>query len=425
MTINPTPATRIQEICATTGTGIYTLGGAVQGYRTFSSVYTSGNLAPYCATDGTNREWGVGTMGTNTLARTTILGSTNGGSAVNWTSPFVIFVTPLAELKPFIPLASDPATPFVGQTWFNSTTRTFKGYTYSPISGSWATSGNLPTATREAMAVGVITSSLYFGGRASASVTGAAFMFNGSTWSTTTSTSQGVANAGAAGYPSGAVCVGGSRDASNGTANNISTVQGFNGSTWNTSTAFPASISALAGNGGSLSACLMYGGYLSSSATAYTYSSNGTTWTQGGTMPSAMYFLSGAGANTSSALAFCGWTSQSAYLYNGTSWSTQNSLPTGLYYQASCGASNQAFSMGGYTYPGQSSSCFLFNGASWIGSASMPSAIYDNSGCGNTSGYPNASTTMCSGGQNGVVNWLTNTFVYSGSSTLTQTFNTN
>lgn len=79
---------RVQEIFTTTGTGTISLGGAVTGYQPFSGVMSDGNTCYYCATDGTNWEVGLGTfaLAGDTLARTSILASSNGGAAVNWSA---------------------------------------------------------------------------------------------------------------------------------------------------------------------------------------------------------------------------------------------------------------------------------------------------------------------------------------------------
>jgi hypothetical protein len=78
-------ADRIYETSVTTGTGTYTLDGAVTGFQAFSTL-SNGNTCSYFATDDLNWEIGIGTVGTgpNTLARTTILASSNAGAAVNW-----------------------------------------------------------------------------------------------------------------------------------------------------------------------------------------------------------------------------------------------------------------------------------------------------------------------------------------------------
>lgn len=78
---------RVQETTTTTGTGTFTLAGAKTGFQSFANI-GDGNDTYYCCTDGTDYEVGIGTYTASgtTLTRTTILDSTNGGSAVNWST---------------------------------------------------------------------------------------------------------------------------------------------------------------------------------------------------------------------------------------------------------------------------------------------------------------------------------------------------
>ena len=64
----PRFADRVQETTTTTGTGAYTLGGAVAGFQTFASGFGSGSsMVGYAITDGTSWEVGKGTFnGTTT-----------------------------------------------------------------------------------------------------------------------------------------------------------------------------------------------------------------------------------------------------------------------------------------------------------------------------------------------------------------------
>lgn len=79
---------RAKETTATTGSGTYTLDGAVEG---FQGIYESGIGSPdqtwYCCTDGIDWEIGVGTPlddGEVTLSRDIIVNSSNSMSAVSW-----------------------------------------------------------------------------------------------------------------------------------------------------------------------------------------------------------------------------------------------------------------------------------------------------------------------------------------------------
>jgi hypothetical protein len=86
-------ADRVQETSTTTGTGTLTLAGAVLGYRTFASGIGSGNTCYYTITNAAGAwEVGIGTVGTGTLARTTLLSSST-GSFVSFTGTLNVFVT--------------------------------------------------------------------------------------------------------------------------------------------------------------------------------------------------------------------------------------------------------------------------------------------------------------------------------------------
>lgn len=82
---------RVLETCSSPGTGAVTLLGAVTGYQSFSGAFssTNGTTTYYCIADqgGANWEVGLGTWNTgNTLTRTTVYSSSNGGSTVNFAS---------------------------------------------------------------------------------------------------------------------------------------------------------------------------------------------------------------------------------------------------------------------------------------------------------------------------------------------------
>lgn len=91
---------RVQETTATTGTSSYSLAGAVAGHRTFVAGIGAAALVGYVATDGTDWEVGYGTLssGPDTLTRT-VLASSNGGSAVNWSAGSKnIYSAPIAKI---------------------------------------------------------------------------------------------------------------------------------------------------------------------------------------------------------------------------------------------------------------------------------------------------------------------------------------
>lgn len=75
---------RVQETSSTTGTGTLTLSGAASGYQSFSSAIGNGNTTYYAISNGTDWEVGVGTVGSGTLSRDTVLESSNAGSLVDF-----------------------------------------------------------------------------------------------------------------------------------------------------------------------------------------------------------------------------------------------------------------------------------------------------------------------------------------------------
>jgi len=80
-------ADRVRESSTTTGAGDFTLAGAVTGSRTFANAMASGDTCEYVISMGSQWEVGIGTLsGTTTLQRTTIVASSNSGSAVSFTS---------------------------------------------------------------------------------------------------------------------------------------------------------------------------------------------------------------------------------------------------------------------------------------------------------------------------------------------------
>ena len=89
---------RIKETTATTGTGTVTLAGAEDGFQAFS-VVGDANTTYYAIVSGDNWEVGYGTytLSGTTLSRTTILESSNSGSAITLAGTSDVFCTYPAE----------------------------------------------------------------------------------------------------------------------------------------------------------------------------------------------------------------------------------------------------------------------------------------------------------------------------------------
>jgi len=96
---------RVKESTVTTGTGSYTLAGAVSSaYQSFSAAIGVGNTTYYLVTNGVDWEGGKGTLSdATTLARTTIVASSNGDAAVDWPAGTKIAIcTPPADAIPVV-----------------------------------------------------------------------------------------------------------------------------------------------------------------------------------------------------------------------------------------------------------------------------------------------------------------------------------
>ena len=77
---------RVRETSTTTGSLAFTLAGAVAGFQSFSAIGT-GNQTYYTIAGASDWEVGIGTWTSpDQLSRDTILASTNGGAAVNFSS---------------------------------------------------------------------------------------------------------------------------------------------------------------------------------------------------------------------------------------------------------------------------------------------------------------------------------------------------
>jgi len=88
---------RVKESSATTGTGTFTLGGAVSGFETFAAGIGGDNTTYYCIFEtGTNNfEVGLGTLNgaASTLARTYVISSSNSDAKVNFAGATEVFCT--------------------------------------------------------------------------------------------------------------------------------------------------------------------------------------------------------------------------------------------------------------------------------------------------------------------------------------------
>ena len=89
---------RVQETSTTTGTGTFTLAGAVTGFQSFSAI-GNGNTTYYAIVGGSEWEVGLGTYTSSgtTLSRDTVLASSTGSKIDFSAGTKNVFVTYPAE----------------------------------------------------------------------------------------------------------------------------------------------------------------------------------------------------------------------------------------------------------------------------------------------------------------------------------------
>jgi hypothetical protein len=122
---------RVQETATANTTVSFTLSGAMTSYQSFAAI-GNGNTTYYGATDGTNWECGLGTYSTSgpTLTRTTILSSSNSGSAVTFSGTVTVWVDYPAgkQISSDYPNALGVVTPAAGTfTTITGQTEVLKG----------------------------------------------------------------------------------------------------------------------------------------------------------------------------------------------------------------------------------------------------------------------------------------------------------
>ena len=125
-------ADRVKETTTTTGTGTVTLLGASTGFQSFSAIGNT-NTTYYTIAGQTGSEWEVGigtyTSSGTTLARTTVISSSNAGAVVNFSAGTKdVFVTYPAEFT------ANAIGGGIGAVLLNASTAT--------VSGSVATGQN-------------------------------------------------------------------------------------------------------------------------------------------------------------------------------------------------------------------------------------------------------------------------------------------
>lgn len=196
----PLLADRVLETSTTSGTGTLTLAGAITGYRTFNASFANADIVFYTIDDGVgNWEIGSGAVGTGTLARTTVIESSNANALVVFSSASkrVFNTAPVPVLLP-------------DQTGNNTkvltTNGTIPSWTIPAASGVSSVSGTAPVVssggTTPAISMAAATTSVpgyltaadwtIFNGKGSVTSVGSTGTVNGITLTGTVTTSGSI-----------------------------------------------------------------------------------------------------------------------------------------------------------------------------------------------------------------------------------------
>lgn len=148
---------RVKETTTSTGTGTVTLAGAATGYQSFSAIGNA-NTTYYCIAGQGTSEWEVGigtyTSSGTTLARTTVLASSNSGSLVNFSA---------GTKDVFCTFPASEGTPSLNYSIYTSGTSTWTAPNgvvsakATVIGGGGASAEDLGSGGNGGIAVGVYT----------------------------------------------------------------------------------------------------------------------------------------------------------------------------------------------------------------------------------------------------------------------------
>lgn len=170
-----TLADRVRDVTTSTGTGAVTLAGTPPtGFRSFASALSTADTMIYCVAHQSADEWevGIGTLSaTTTLARTSVLSSSNAGALVSFTAGTKdVFITQAADgYLQLLSLvgATEPVPPAGTLTLFG---RSIAGRIFPAFVGP----SGLSTSVQPMLGRNRVTTAMPVAGTTSVSVTGIA-----------------------------------------------------------------------------------------------------------------------------------------------------------------------------------------------------------------------------------------------------------
>jgi hypothetical protein len=189
-------ADRVRETTTTTGTGTVSLAGPVAGFEGFSTAIGNANTTYYTIVDAATGAWEVGlgtyTSSGSTLARTTILSSSNAGAAVNFAAGTKdVFVTQPAERAVYVlgagtGLAAGAAAFTANGVPYANSTSTLATSTNLTFDGTTLTANALTVSNATTLSAGTANGVTYLNA-SKVLTTGSALTFDGTNFGVGTS----------------------------------------------------------------------------------------------------------------------------------------------------------------------------------------------------------------------------------------------
>jgi hypothetical protein len=181
-------ADRVRETTTTTGTGTISLAGPVSGFQGFSTAIGNANTTYYTIVDAATGAWEVGlgtyTSSGSTLARTTVLSSSNSDALVPFASGTKdVFVTQPAERAVYIlgagtGLAAGAAAFTANGVPYADSTSTLATSSNLTFNGTTLTANALTTTSTVTLSGGTANGVAYLNG-SKVLTTGSALVFDG------------------------------------------------------------------------------------------------------------------------------------------------------------------------------------------------------------------------------------------------------
>ena len=317
-------------------------------------------------------------------------------------------------------LASDPSPVQEGQVWYNSTSNTAKVQGYQ--AAAWSSSGNMNYSMGDggmSRQGGKSAALAWQGGPSPVTSLNKTESYNGSTWTSESTTPYPASGVGSFGAATSAVGAGGQPG-----GGGVTTTIEWNGSSWGSGGSLPYANLYQFGGAGPGTDGILVGGYSQpppNEAKNDVKVYNGSTWsTDPATCPFAFYSGTHYGAGSSDCNVLGGYRStppgkQNNHAnYNGTAFTTLTAYPTVTAASGAFGTTSDAYVYGGN--PGLSAGN-NWDGTSWTASTSYPSGIETMYNCGAT-----VNDGVSSGGN--TPSYTNNTFEYQAAGAVTKTITT-